>query len=272
MKAMRPQLVTFVEIEVKTACQSKAASAMEAAFSAIALVQKLMSLFEPQSDISRINAGAHINPQKIDPWTAHVLAIAIDLHERSEGLFDCAVAPRLSHWGLLPEGESAAQSSLNHLQLDDLQVSASKPVRLDLGGIAKGFAVDRAMDAILAQGVSDASINAGGDLRVMGSYEEAIHLRDPADPQVLRFAGMLKDGAIATSATYYSRRQHQGREVSALVDPRSSEPLVTRNSYSVIAPLCCHADALTKVLAISENPDHPCFAHYNASTVILREQ
>ena len=270
MKAMRPLLGTFVEIEVKTACQNKADAAMAAAFAAIELVQRLMSIFEPSSDISRINAKAHIAPQKIDPWTAHILAIATDLHVRTDALFDCAIAPHLAKWGLLPEGEAAPQSSLSHLQLEDTQVSAILPVRLDLGGIAKGFAVDRAIDAIRAHGVSDACINAGGDLRVMGAFEEAIHLRDPADPQLLRFAGTLKDGAIATSATYYSRRDYEGREVSALVDPRNGEPLVTRNSYSVIAPLCCHADALTKVLAISDNPDHPCFAHYSASTVILR--
>jgi len=272
MKAMRPLLGTFVEIEVKTACQNKADAAIDAAFSAIALVQSVMSFFEPNSDISRINRSAHIAALRIDPWTAQVLAIAIELHNRSDGLFDCAIAPHLADWGLLPRGEEAPQSSLSHLRLDETEVSAALPVRLDLGGIAKGFAVDRAMDAIRAQGVTDASINAGGDLRVMGDYEEAIHLRDPADPQVLRFAGMLKDGAIATSATYYSRKDHRGREVSALVDPRNGSPVLTRNSYSVIAPLCCYADALTKVLAISENPNHPCFAHYDAATVILRAQ
>jgi thiamine biosynthesis lipoprotein len=272
MKAMRPLLGTFVEIEVKSTSQHRASAALDAAFSAMEKVQSLMSLYEPNSDISRISRCAHIAPQYVHPWTAQVLAIAIDLHERSAGLFDCAVAPHLADWGLLPQGEDAPQSSLRHVQLDEMQVSAALPVRLDLGGIAKGFAVDCAIDAIRAQGVTDASINAGGDLRVMGSYEEAIHLRDPADPQVLHFAGMLKDGAIATSATYYSRHEHEGREVSALVDPRNGSPIITRNSYSVIAPLCCHADALTKVLAITEDPTHPCFAHYDAATVILRAQ
>ncbi len=270
MKAMRPLLGTFVEIRLEACDRAIAQRAMDDAFAAIARVQSLMSLFEPQSDISRINRAAHLSAQRVDDWTAQLLATALDLHERSGGLFDCAIAPRLASWGLLPKGEEAPQSSLRHLILDEQSVRASAPLRLDLGGIAKGFAVDRAIDALSQQGILSACINAGGDLRVMGAHEEAIHLRDPSDPNALRFAGTLKDGACATSAIYYSKSQHEGREVSALVDPRSGEAILSRDSFSVIAPLCCHADGLTKVLAISQDPSLPCFAHYQAQALILR--
>lgn len=271
MKACRPLLGTYVEIRVDHPDTAFAMAAVDAGFAAIARVQRLMSLFEADSDISRINRLAHQEPVAIDPWTREVLELALELHAESDGLFDCAIAPRLAGWGLLPKAHSAhASSCLDQLYfVDALHIASRSPIYLDLGGIAKGFAVDRAAEAILAMGGEGGTINAGGDLRVFGSAEESIYLRNPNTPDQLHFAGQLRDGACATSATYYSRRQHGGREVSALVNPLTGEPLTSRRSYSVIAPHCVVADALTKVLALSGNADLPCFSRYNAHPIIL---
>lgn len=271
MQACRPLLGTYVEIRVDHPDAALAMAAVDAGFAAIARVQRLMSLFDPASDISRINRLAHQLPVAIAPWTREVLALALELHAASAGLFDCAVAPRLAQWGLLP----AALAQSEHSRLDQLyfvdehQVASHAPIYLDLGGIAKGFAVDRAAEAILAVGASGGTINAGGDLRVFGDAEENIYLRHPQAPEQLHFAGQLREGACATSATYYSRRQHQGREVSALVNPLTGQALNSRRSYTVIAPQCVVADALTKVLALSGNANLPCFARYDAHPIIL---
>src|SRR5258708_22076766 len=81
----------------------------------------------------------------------------------------------------------------------DNRVAFDTPLALDLGGIAKGFAVDRAVAVLRRHGIRAAVVNAGGDLRAIGPAVP-IHLRDPVDPSVVRFAGMLQDGAIATSS------------------------------------------------------------------------
>lgn len=271
MRACRPLLGTYVEIRIDDTDPETAIVAVDAGFAAISEVQRLMSVFDENSDISRINRFAQRYPVPVSPWTQEILMLARELHERSEGLFDCGIAPELAAWGLLPAQEApASTSSIAHVQLDnDGCVTCSAPTRLDLGGIAKGFAVDRATDALRAAGARGGIINAGGDLRVFGTADEAIYLRDPADPEQVRFAGQLTDGAFATSATYYSRREHHGEEVSALVDPRTRRAVVSRRSYSVIAPRCVIADALTKVLALSGDTNLACFSRYDAHPLIF---
>jgi len=271
VKACRPLLGTYVEIRVDHPDADLATAAVDAGFAAISRVQRLMSVFDPDSDISRINRLAHREPVAVDAWTREILELAGELHSASGGLFDCGIAPQLAAWGMLPPDDApAGASSIANLHFtDDDCATCTAPTRLDLGGIAKGLAVDRAAAAMLATGATDGMVNAGGDLRVFGSTEEAIYLRDPVNPEQLRFAGHLRDGACATSATYYSRRDRGGREVSALVDPRTRQPLATRQSFSIIAPRCVIADALTKVLAIAGDPALPCFSRYDAHPLIL---
>lgn len=271
MKACRPLLGTYVEIRVDHPDADLAPAAVDAGFAAISRVQRLMSVFDPDSDISRINRMAHHKPVVVHSWTREILEFAGELHARSGGLFDCGIAPQLVACGLLPPDDApAGASSIANVHFTRAgRVICTTPTRLDLGGIAKGFAVDRAAEAMLSAGAEGGMVNAGGDLRVFGSSEEAIYLRDPANPEQLRFAGHLRDGACATSATYYSRRDHGGREVSALIDPRTRQPLITRQSFSIIAQRCVVADALTKVLAIAADPTLPCFSSYNAHPLIL---
>ena len=267
MNAMRPLLGTYVRISVHGAPAALCAKAMDAAFDAITLVQTHMSAFNPDSDLGRIRRLAHLEPITVHPWTQDVIELAQAVHAQSEGLFDPGVAPQLAGWGLLPDGLSEAAASITQLSVNHGQVTSTAPCHIDLGGIAKGFAVDRAIDALQACGITSASVNAGGDLRVIGPTPEPIYLRQPRAAEPV-FAGLLQDGACATSAIYFSQQAHAGQTISALVNPRSQQPLLCPDSFSVIAPLCAVADALTKVLALTRNTALPCFAHYNAQPFI----
>jgi len=270
MRSSRPLLGTYVTVSVSHPDAALCEQAIAAAYAAIGRVEALMSAFRPDSDLDRINRLAHREPVAVDSWTLEVIRAAQELHAASGGLFDPGVAPALARWAMLPASDlDYEQSSIANLRLDGDRVHALVPTRIDLGGIAKGYAVDRAADALLDAGVEAGLVNAGGDLRVVGAAQEPIFVRDPGDSGQLHFAGLLEQGAFATSATYYSRRQHEGREVSAIVDPLSAQPLLTRRSYSVIAPLCLHADALTKVLALAGHPDLPCFSRYDAQPLIV---
>jgi thiamine biosynthesis lipoprotein len=105
LRRARPLLGTFVEIAAWYAGSADLEIAIEAAFGAVARVHRLMSFHDPASDVSRLNREAKVGAVAIDPWTFEVLAIAQDLHRRSGGAFEIAVAPVLQDLGLLPAQE-----------------------------------------------------------------------------------------------------------------------------------------------------------------------
>src|SRR5262249_3099880 len=140
---------------------------------------------------------------------------------------------------------------------------------LDLGGIAKGFAVDRAIAVLRAHGVREALVNAGGGMRVMGKTPQPISIRHPTEPARLLLAGTLRNGAIATSSPVATLSVVEGREASALISAPTRTPIVERASYSVVAATCVVADALTKVLAQLGRPDAPYFKRFGASAIII---
>jgi thiamine biosynthesis lipoprotein len=200
--------------------------AFERAFAAIDRVQQHMSRQDPASDVARINRAAAGARLSVDAWTWQVLRRAKELREASGGLFDCAAAV-------------GAEASLEDLQLEDgNRVRLRRPMAITLDGIAKGYAVDRAVEALQAAGASAGSVNAGGDLRVFGDEPRPIHVRHPASPAILIAIGAATEAAVATSARYFSN--------SSLVDPRTMQPSITDWSATVIAADCTTADALTK--------------------------
>jgi FAD:protein FMN transferase len=140
-----------------------------------------------------------------------------------------------------------------------------RPAAIDLGGIAKGFAVDRAVDAMRCEGAASGVVNAGGDLRVFGGEPSLLHVRHPREPGRLLPAGALRDAAFATSADTFARRRWRGRAVSPLLDPTSGRPCVRARSASVRAPTCLVADALTKVVMILGRRSAPILRAHAAS-------
>lgn len=253
--------------------------AMTAAFAAIDRVAALMSFHDANSDLSRLNAAASRSRVRVHPWTYDVLVHARRLFEASGGLFDCTVGGDLVERGLLPRHHRIAQASAASFAdvdlLDDDHVAYRRPLCLDLGGIAKGYAVDRAIDALRSQGVASAVVNAGGDLRVLGSEPVPIHVRD-LDGARLIDAGTLADGAFATSSTPWFTADVTGRSRSAssrqapgaIVDPRARRVVEDRQLVSIIAPTCVLADGLTKVLAIEGACDLAWFAAFDAVPLI----
>ncbi|WP_295688152.1 FAD:protein FMN transferase, partial [uncultured Nevskia sp.] len=138
---------------------------------------------------------------------------------------------------------AAPQATWRDVRIESNQVRFRQPLRLDFGGIAKGYAVDLAVEQLRAAGIAEAQVNAGGDLRVFGLAPQRIALRDPRAPLQWSQIVELDDQALATSAPYYAA----GAAPSALIDPRNGNPYAGADSISVIAPNCLVADALTKV-------------------------
>lgn len=276
MRSCRPALGTYVEVRVEHhdpdfVRSGALRTAIDDAFQAIQTVQTLMSAHCNDSELAQINCRAHLEPVSVHPWTYDILEQALEIHRISAGAFDCCIGHHLRAWGLLPQISEniATNSRMADMQLNARTVQSRQKLSLDLSGIAKGFAVDRAAEALRNAGVTEAVINAGGDLLVMGSHQEPIYVRHSNDPQQLKLAGHLRDGAFATSACYFSQTQlNEDCTVSALVNPLNNAPILGARSFSVIAPTCTIADALTKVLAVTGDLEHPCFKHFDAHPII----
>jgi thiamine biosynthesis lipoprotein len=140
---------------------------------------------------------------------------------------------------------------------------------IDLGGIAKGYAVDLAVEALLAAGAKSGCVNAGGDLRVFGAEALPVAVRSAHVPTLAATRLMLRDEAMATSGSYFSSRSHEGRQVSALLDARDARPVVGSRSASVRAPRCVLADALTKVVLATGDAAHPALAACGAHAFLM---
>lgn len=245
VRRCRPMLGTFVEI----AAPAGAERAVDAAFAAVAHVQARMSFHDEASDLAALRRAPAGEGVKVDRETMTVLRAAAALHVESEGLFDVAIGARLVASGFLPRPPGVDPARMTGDAgdieiLDDTHVRCRRPLLIDLGGIAKGHAVDRAVDALRAAGVGEAVVNAGGDLRVLGVTPRAVWLRE-ADG-TLGPALMLADAALASSANLLGRRRRGGRVAVPHIG-RGGVAASVDHAVSVVAPRCIQADALTKV-------------------------
>jgi len=241
----QPWLGTFVEITVP----ASAIDRVEMAFAAIRHVHERMSFHADDSDLARLRAAVSGQVVRVDRETCFVLSKALDLYRASGGLFDVGVGARLARAGFLP-AKSAAGDVVAFGTCADIEIVGEdavllrRPVLIDLGGIAKGHAVDRAIAVLREADVPAACVNAGGDLRVFGACGWPIGLRD-ADG-VVRQHLSLTEAAIASSANLLDRREAEGREWSPHIGA-GGVPVLCDERVTVIADTCLLADAMTKI-------------------------
>jgi thiamine biosynthesis lipoprotein len=209
---MRPLLGTFVEIELRAGLSARRLNAwIDRGFAEIEGVERLMSRFRAGSDVSRLNrARGWI---EVDPLTAVVLRAAEGLRRRTAGAFDPGAAVEL-------RGGRARRLGRG---------------RIDLGGIAKGFAVDRAVAVLRRAPGARGVVNAGGDLRALGAPARAA-VRLPGDPPRL-FPFSLRDAAATSSTGLRPDVVHRAR----------GRRVAPGRTAVALAPSCLLADALTKV-------------------------
>jgi FAD:protein FMN transferase len=142
-------------------------------------------------------------------------------------------------------------------------------VRIDLGGIAKGFAVDRAVEVLKDHGLSRGLVNAGGDLAAFGPEPVTIHVRDPRDPRRLVGRVDISNEALASSGYCFDPfRPADGLEL-AIIDPGQRASVRMNAGATVCAPTCMIADALTKVAVIAGEAAAAPLAHYGARAMLV---
>jgi thiamine biosynthesis lipoprotein len=225
---LRIGLGTIIAISAEAGAAQNALSGIGTAFEAVAQVDRLMHPTRAGSDLLAIRSGRLGVPVTVHPWTWEVLALSRRLNHTSNGAFDPC----------LPGAAG---------RITDLEIAAApfviphKLLRIDLGGIAKGYAVDRALLALRSAGCRGGLVNAGGDLAVFGDRSHTIIIRDQAagDRSV-----ELSNAALATSEVRSAARpaEHCGYYHGA--DGRE----IKAGTVSVSAPSAAIADALTKCL------------------------
>jgi thiamine biosynthesis lipoprotein len=229
-----------------------------------------MSFHDAASDVSRLNRGAAAGAVAVHAWTYQVLQTAVAMHRESAGVFDITSAPVLQKRAD-PKMERAGPADTIEL-LSDCRVGYRRAgVRIDLGGIAKGFAVDRAVDVLRAHGLEAGLVNAGGDVAVFGAKPEPVYLRKPNDPVRSLCQVELDNAALASSGRLFDPFRSVDVGDCAVVDPRTDRQVHTIAGATVHAPSCMIADALTKVVMIASEQAEHLLRRYQASALFVLE-
>jgi thiamine biosynthesis lipoprotein len=265
-----------VEIDVDDVDHSDAGGAIEAAFAAVAEVHRLMSFHEAGSDVSRLNRLAARGAVSVHPWTYQVLEMAAEMNRRSAGAFNIGVAPRLQQLGELPCEADIAPSPAGVPRGDAIELLADGQVRfadssvmIDLGGIAKGFAVDRAIEELRSHGVRSAIVNAGGDLAAFGSEPRAVYIRDPRSPGELMCQVEVNNQALASTGRRFDPFHSTDTADTAVIEPETQMPARSIHGATVCAPSCMVADALTKVVMVAGKKAAGPLEHFRASAIFV---
>lgn len=270
----RPLLGTLVEISASATSMAEVQSAIASAFAAVETAHALMSYHDEASDVSRINRTGYAHEVAVDAHTWRVLRASRLLSEASHGAFDITVAAQLARLGFLPQrGNQSSTSTKGNWR--DVCLTAPNRVRLlgnvqiDLSGIAKGYAVDLAIQALKDAGMTAGRVNAGGDMRVFGENTQCLQVRNPVSHTQTIPLLHLGEGAVATSAGYYSEQRNDGRMVLPIIRPQSGMACESGRSVTVLAKDCMTADALTKVVYANPRTALPVLALYKARALII---
>ena len=246
---------TFVEISVgdEIISQALAKEAIDEAYRAMEMVDILMNIHREESELSRINQLAFLRPVKIHPLIKDILSIARDLHLQTNGLFDCTYHPEHNEY----------TGSLTHIDYPDKDnIYFKRPIKINLNGLAKGYAVDEAVAVLENYGIASGLVNAGGDLRIFGNSAAPIFIRNPINPLLVNAIGNMQNIAIASSGNYLQTH---------LFNAKRQSTIRTDSSFTVLAKRCVYADGLTKVLASLGHSRHPCFAHYDSLGLVIKQ-
>jgi thiamine biosynthesis lipoprotein len=241
---------------------------LESAFDEVDRIDRLMSHYKPESPLSRLNREAAAGPVPVEAELFDFLAEALRYGRDSGGAFDITVGPLMKAWGFFRGGGrvpseaelQAARAGVGYrhviLNAADHTVAFDRPgVALDLGGIAKGYAVDRVVLLLRRAGVPAALVSAGGStVYALGAPpgEEGwpVEIDDPADPGAVAFRTRLRDRALSVSGSAEKSFQRDGVTYSHIMDPRTGRPVQGMLGVAVLAETGTAGDALDDVFFV----------------------
>lgn len=255
---------TRIAVEVWSDDPAAGAAAIDAVIAEMHRIDELMSVYKPESQLSAVNRDAAQGPVKVDPELARLVSRALEFSELSGGAFDITYASvgylydYREHKHPTEAQIQAALPAVNWRHVVVAPVASTihfrKPgVRIDLGGIAKGHAVDSSIAILKARGVTNATVTAGGDSRILGDRRGRpwiVGIRHPDDRSRVIARIPLEDSAISTSGDYERFFDEDGVRYHHIIDPKTGKSPHGVRSVTVIAPTSTLAEGLTKSVFI----------------------
>lgn len=265
---------TFAHIIAVASDEKTAETCIEAAFEQLKAAEKTMSIYKADSEISNINRNAYKETVKVTGPTFELLSKSAQFSKVSGGAFDITIGPLMDMWrsaaevNSLPSQETLRQALLRvgyeKLILDRKQMTvrfAVEGMKLDLGGIAKGYGVDMAVAAMKKNAAAGGLVDVGGNIRCFGTPPEGkkswlIGLQEPKEAQGIPGSGQyrlvltLNDAAVATSGDYQRFQKVGGRKYSHILDPKTGFSAGSLSSATVITETAVDADALGTAVSV----------------------
>jgi len=261
--------LTFVALTSERADEEHTRAAIDRAVAEIRRLESLMTTWRDDSEISQINKNAGIAPVKVGPETLEVIDKSLWISGRSEGVFDITFEVMHGLWkfdqDVDPHPPSAASVAerkklidYRHVVVDDAKSTVfldRAESKISLGGIAKGYAIDKAAAILLSAGVDNFLAQAGGDLYVHGHKVDGspwvAGVRDPRGPEEAYFAAMpVVDHAFSTAGDYERSYLVGGKRFHHIIDPRTGYPATASRSVTIWAKDAFTADALDDAVFI----------------------
>ena len=257
---------TLVEISVIGRDADNTEAAIRDAFGEMERVEGLMSRRIPGSDVSRINGWSGVKPVKVSAEVLRVIRRANEISKASGGCFDISIGALLDLWGFegneahLPGKDEVSQAlrsvDYREIHVDEMASTVElkrKGMRIDLGGIAKGYAVDRAFELLTARGYLNMIVNAGGDMRVGGKKIHGpwvIGIQDPMDRSRILATLDAGDISVATSGDYERHFTMDGKRYHHLLNPFTGFSARQCRSVTILANDALSADALATAVFV----------------------
>lgn len=257
-----PLMGTIAEVQVAHRDERLAEAAIDAALAELRWVERTMTRFQADSDIGRANLGAGAEGIEISAETALVLEAGLRWSSVSDGTFDPALGSASELWDVLHRREPPPAGAVERLASRGFwrKVDVSgrggrakvrfddRDIHLDLGGIAKGYGIDRAVTALRRSGIAHAIVTVGGDLYALGHAPDGaaweVGIRDPHHLDKLAGRLSVADRAVTTSGDYERFFRWRGVRYHHLIDPRTAAPRRTpMRSVTVLGGDCMNADA-----------------------------
>jgi FAD:protein FMN transferase len=269
----REVMGTFARVVAVAPDTETAKKCIDAAFEQFRHIEALMSWRKDDSDIARVNRDAYRMPVRVSNSTFEVLQKSIEFSRLSEGAFDITVGPLMDLWRHAQDANHAPTDAelrqvLSKVGFEKLILDANNMtvrfavdgMKLDLGGIAKGYAVDKVVEAMQTSGALAAMVDSGGNIRCFGSPPAKdswlIGLQDPnvTDEQMKAGRTILTlkftDNAVATSGDYRRFVVVGGQRHSHIIDPATGQSSKGLASVTIICPSATDADALSTAVTV----------------------
>lgn len=261
---VRSRYLMGTEVEIKARGREPAATqaAINAAFDEIARLEALMTTWRDDSEVSRVNAMAGRSPVRVSPEVADVVERALGVSRLTGGAFDITVEPLIRLWRIDAEGEARVPSrkdvaeALRHVGYRHVKLDRGAGtifldeagVQIGLGGVAKGYAVERAAGVLRRRGVRSAMVNAGGDIALLGADGDRpwrIGVRDPRDPAGTMGWMDLENVTVHTSGDYERFVMIGGKRYHHILSPFTGYPARRARAVTVLSRDGTVGDALS---------------------------